>query len=126
MIPISISGTLIVGSVEGQRLWGKEISAKVYLVQWSTDGKMLFLATKSGEVQIYDSYGNFMVRHQQCLLSNHQNRMSPTQVPPGSSIIAMDWYNGLYGYVEPSTPTFAIAFDTGKVKILRDERDNGR
>lgn len=38
-------------------------------------------------------------------------------------IVAMDWYNGLYGFVEPEVPCFAIAFNSGRIVIMRNEQD---
>ena len=38
-------GAVIVGSVEGSRLWGKDYKHTIKLVEWSPDGKMLILGT---------------------------------------------------------------------------------
>lgn len=56
-------GAVIVGSVDGNRIWGKEIS-KVSLcqVEWSPDsGRHILFCTDQGEVHVYDSMGNFIV-----------------------------------------------------------------
>jgi len=57
-----ISGAVIVGSVEGSRIWGKELK-KLSLtgVQWSPNSKLILFTIKTGEVHLYDSDGNFMV-----------------------------------------------------------------
>lgn len=55
-------GAVIVGSVEGSRIWGKELK-KLSLtgVQWSPNSKFLLFTIKTGEVHLYDSEGNFVV-----------------------------------------------------------------
>lgn len=55
-------GAVIVGSVEGSRIWGKELK-KLSLtgVQWSPNSKFLLFTIKTGEVHLYDSDGNFVV-----------------------------------------------------------------
>jgi WD repeat-containing protein 35 len=56
-------GAVIVGSVDGNRLWGKELS-KVNLrkVEWSPDnGRHILFCTDQGEVHVYDNLGNFIV-----------------------------------------------------------------
>ena len=34
-------GAVIVGSVDGNRLWGKELAMNLSLVQWSPDGRLI-------------------------------------------------------------------------------------
>jgi WD repeat-containing protein 35 len=55
-------GAVIVGSVDGNRIWGKELK-NIYLsgVQWSPDGKLLLFSLKNGQVHLYDNQGNFIV-----------------------------------------------------------------
>ena len=56
------TGAIIVGSVDGNRIWGKELKG-VQLVQvaWSPDSRVILFGTGSGEVHIYDSRGTFNV-----------------------------------------------------------------
>lgn len=59
---IKISGAVIVGSVDGSRVWGKDIKGPgLAAVQWSPDNTMLLFALSNGEMHIYDDQGNFMV-----------------------------------------------------------------
>jgi WD40 repeat protein len=51
-------GAVIVGSVDGNRLWGKELNLTLSLVEWSPDGRLVLFSTKEGDVHIYDSNGN--------------------------------------------------------------------
>lgn len=55
-------GAVIVGSVDGNRIWGKELkSVPLSKVQWSPDGKLLLFGLKNGQVHLYDNLGNYIV-----------------------------------------------------------------
>ena len=61
-IAICFEGAVIVGSVDGNRIWGKELkSLQLSNVEWSPDGKNIIFGITSGEVQIFDNLGNFCV-----------------------------------------------------------------
>lgn len=52
---------MIVGSVDGNRIWGKEFKKTSMLgVQWTSDSQNLLFAIKGGQVHLYDYEGNFM------------------------------------------------------------------
>lgn len=57
-------GAVIVGSVDGNRLWGKDLNLQLSLLQWSPDGSYILFATASGECHTYDSSGNAVARVQ--------------------------------------------------------------
>lgn len=55
-------GAVIVGSVDGNRIWGKELKGvQLAHVEWSPDGKNIIFGMANGEVQIFDNQGNFCV-----------------------------------------------------------------
>ena len=54
---------MIVGSVDGNRIWGKELKGmSLTQVQWSPDSKVILFGNSKGEIHIYDSHGTFNVR----------------------------------------------------------------
>lgn len=62
IIDLFLLGAVIVGSVDGNRIWGKELKGSALTgVQWSPDGKFLVFSLRNGEVNVYDNQGNFTV-----------------------------------------------------------------
>lgn len=56
-------GAIIVGSVDGNRIWGKELkNTSLTGVQWNPDGRLLLFSLKNGDVHLYDNQGSFVVR----------------------------------------------------------------
>ena len=56
-------GAVIVGSVDGNRLWGRDIkNVQLSKVEWSPDSKIILFALANGEVHLYDSVGSFLVK----------------------------------------------------------------
>ena len=55
-------GAVIVGSVDGNRIWGKELKQITLSgVCWAPDSRLLLFSMISGEVHVYDSMGMFVV-----------------------------------------------------------------
>ncbi|XP_032877389.1 WD repeat-containing protein 35 isoform X1 [Amblyraja radiata] len=108
-------GAVIVGSVDGNRIWGKELKGlQLSQVAWSPDSKVLIFGMANGEIHIYDSQGNFIVKLLlQCLIN----------VTGAVSIVGIHWYSGTEGYVEPDCPCLAICLDNGRCQIMRHEHD---
>ena len=40
-------------------------------------------------------------------------------------LIALEWYSGVHGYMEPNCPTLAVVFDNGRAQLMRHELDDG-
>ncbi|XP_012582813.1 PREDICTED: WD repeat-containing protein 35 [Condylura cristata] len=108
-------GAVIVGSVDGNRIWGKDLKGiQLCHVAWSADSKILLFGMANGEIHIYDNQGNFIMKMKlNCLLN----------VTGAISIAGIHWYHGTEGYVEPDCPCLAICFDNGKCQIMRHEND---
>ncbi len=55
-------GAVILGSVDGNRIWGKEVkNTNLAHVAWSPDGNYILFGTFKGQLQLFDSNGNFVV-----------------------------------------------------------------
>ncbi|XP_030575104.1 WD repeat-containing protein 35 isoform X3 [Archocentrus centrarchus] len=108
-------GAVIVGSVDGNRIWGKELKgSQLAHVAWSPDSKILLFGMASGEVHIYDNQGNFIMKMTVSCLAN---------VTGAVSIAGIHWYAGSGGYIEPDCPCLAICFDNGRCQVMRYESD---
>ena len=40
-------------------------------------------------------------------------------------LVALEWYNGANGYLEPNCPSLAVVFDNGRAQLMRHELDDG-
>ncbi|KAI0210975.1 WD repeat-containing protein 35 [Lamellibrachia satsuma] len=108
-------GAVIVGSVDGNRIWGKDIKGVLLAhVEWSPDSRLLLFGLTNGEIQMYDNTGNFLSRLQIFCLSN---------VTGAVHIASLQWYNGENGYIEPNCPCLAICFNNGRCQVMRRETD---
>ncbi|XP_058407729.1 WD repeat-containing protein 35 isoform X2 [Diceros bicornis minor] len=108
-------GAVIVGSVDGNRIWGKDLKGiQLCHVAWSADSKVLLFGMANGEIHIYDNQGNFIMKMKLNCLVN---------VTGAVSIAGIHWYHGTEGYVEPDCPCLAVCFDNGRCQIMRHESD---
>ncbi|RMC17193.1 hypothetical protein DUI87_05770 [Hirundo rustica rustica] len=108
-------GAVIVGSVDGNRIWGKDLKGThLCHVAWSSDSKILLFGMANGEIHIYDNQGNFIVKMKMSCLVN---------LTGAFSIAGIHWYHGTQGYIEPNCPCLAVCYDNGRCQIMRDEND---
>ncbi|XP_032149939.1 WD repeat-containing protein 35 isoform X2 [Sapajus apella] len=108
-------GAVIVGSVDGNRIWGKDLKGlQLCHVTWSADSKVLLFGMANGEIHIYDNQGHFIIKMKLSCLVN---------VTGAISIAGIHWYHGTEGYVEPDCPCLAVCFDNGRCQIMRHEND---
>lgn len=106
-------GAVIVGSVEGNRIWGKELKGiSLSAVQWSPDAKFLLFGSKNGEAHLYDDQGVYLTK-----LDNIGEDIS-------QAIVALHWYDGKNGYTAIDCPTLAICLQNGKLYLLKDINDD--
>jgi len=109
-------GAVIVGSVDGNRIWGKDLrNMQLTQVAWSPDAKIILLGTKQGELHIYDNHGSPIGKVELFCLMN---------VTGAVSLIALDWYDGRLGYYQPDCPCLVVCFDNGRCQIMKNESDD--
>ncbi|EGD73851.1 WD repeat-containing protein 35 [Salpingoeca rosetta] len=107
-------GAVIVGGVDGNRLWGKELKTPLRQVEWSPNGKVILFGTGAGDVLIYDHKGNPISRIDLACLEGQTG---------DSKLVTMDWYDGNFGYVDEECPVLAICFQSGRMQLMRSESD---
>ena len=87
-------GAVIVGSVDGNRLWGKEMETGLTNVEWSPDASYILFVTTDSELHIYDSQGTKVKSIPS--LSDRESKKKRTN----ALIVAIDWYDGMEGYAD--------------------------
>lgn len=122
-------GAVIVGSVDGNRLWGKELNLELKFVEWSPDSKYILFVTSEVEVWVYDADGSKL------------RLLSLTSIEPflstnDYSIAAIHWYSPPYStrtgtqnvsstlLSSEISPSLLVAFDNGLILLSRGEFDN--
>jgi WD repeat-containing protein 35 len=109
-------GAVIVGSVGGDRMWGKDLKGtQLSHVQWSPNGKRLLFGTRRSEIMIHDSQGNFIGNLPISCLNDATGAVQ---------LVGLDWYNGINGYVQESCPCLAVGFDNGRLQIMKNDLDS--
>ncbi|KAJ8726330.1 hypothetical protein PYW07_001028 [Mythimna separata] len=98
-------GAVIVGSVDGSRVWGKDIKGPgLAAVQWSPDNSQLLFALTNGELHIYDDQGNFAMP------------VAIHGVSGSMDIVTMDWYSGS---APANRPVLAISYRSGVILLMK-------
>ncbi|XP_055386233.1 WD repeat-containing protein 35 [Condylostylus longicornis] len=106
-------GAIIVGSVDGNRIWGKELkNTPLTGVQWSPDNRLILFSLATGECHLYDNQGSFVMKLNIQCVTLSANRNFP--------IVAVNWYSGK---VPINRPVLCICYENGKVQIMRNEND---
>ena len=49
--------------------------------------------------------------------------MAVLVVDLSADIVGIDWYSGLFGYVEEEAPSLCVCFASGRMQIMRDQTD---
>jgi len=111
-------GNVIVGSVEGDRLWGKDLDHGISVTEWSPDGRLMLMGTPTGEIKVYDYLGNYLFPLKMC-----------SQISDGSSLLAILWFDSSNCTTLPDNyseifPTLCIVYENGKVQLMKSESDD--
>ena len=114
-------GAVIVGSVAGHRLWGKDLDFNLASVEWSPDGRTILFGTTTGEVHVFDYVGNYLLPVKIACLSQHEKGIV--------GLAGIQWYdtskiNYLSYDVGSDSCTLAIAYSNGKIQFMCNETDS--
>ena len=108
-------GAVIVGSVDGNRIWGSELKMNLLSVAWSPDNRRILFGTKDNQVHVYDNTGSSMYKVTIYCLED---------ASPDVKLVSIRWYDGSEGYVEPNCPSLCIAYSNGRIQLMRSETDD--
>ncbi|XP_052755518.1 WD repeat-containing protein 35 isoform X1 [Galleria mellonella] len=99
-------GAVIVGSVDGSRVWGKDIKGPgLAAVQWSPDNSLLLFALTNGELHLYDDQGNFTMP------------VACNGIAGSMEVISMDWFSGS---APINRPVLAICYKNGLILLMKN------
>lgn len=111
-------GYMIVGAVDGTRLWDVKLEAIGLRVQWSPDSKLILIAIKSSKptVLIFDDRGS--------RLQNFKINLTALESSSVSLIVSLHW-NSFYSNIGHVTANanLIIALSNGRVQLMRNESD---
>eukprot|EP01035_Chromulina_nebulosa_P019079 gene19079-24905_t len=113
-------GAVIVGSVDGNRLWGKDLGMSLRFVEWSPDGKFILFVTADAEVWVYDNSGNKL---RQMSLAAVESSVSEELVVVGIQWFALPAGKQSSVSSSDSCPSLFVAFDNGMILLSRGEVD---
>lgn len=125
-------GAVIVGSVEGTRLWGNDLDAALRFVEWSPDSRNILFVTRSNEIHMYDHHGNKIKalplyaagqKDKKKGFDDDDDDDDDSEEEEDNTIIGIHWYDGTEGHMDLDAPTLAVAFKNGRVQIGRGEED---
>lgn len=105
-------GVVILGTVDGNRLWSKDLGAAVRLLDWAPDAHAMIFAMEDGSVNVVTHLGV---------------RVGSVPLPaasPGARLIACEWYDGVEGLSHPAQATLLLAWSDGRVQLMLDEEDD--
>lgn len=114
-------GAVIVGSVGGDRLWGKELNLPLRFVEWSPDGRLILFVTMDAEIWVFDSDGNKLRSMSLSILDARDE---------DSLIAAIHWFCPPGGVSSSSRnrgdppPTLCVALENGLVQLSRNDEDS--
>uniref|UniRef100_A0A183BUW6 ANAPC4_WD40 domain-containing protein n=1 Tax=Globodera pallida TaxID=36090 RepID=A0A183BUW6_GLOPA len=135
-------GQIILGSVDGNRLWNKEIGASLIKLAWNTDDTLLLLGLTDGEVHAYDKNGNFCTKVQMLCAENVEMETALKDLKR-DLIVSMEWYVSTrpckiqqtnvrldslasersvnWDKVPEGRPRFLIAYQNGNIQLMCSE-----
>ncbi|XP_042899880.1 WD repeat-containing protein 35 isoform X2 [Parasteatoda tepidariorum] len=107
-------GVVIVGSVDGNRIWGKELKGlNLTCVEWSPDGRLLLLGCNNGEVHIYEFGGAFVGKIPISTLADNKKK---------DDLMMISWFKK---QKDPDIPSLAVVFESGHIQLMKNENDSG-
>jgi WD repeat-containing protein 35 len=106
-------GVIILGSLEGSRIWVKELkNTSLTNIEWSPDKRLILFGLANGEIHVYDFNGNYLDKLKIYCLEDNEER-----------IAGIDWYDGHNGFLSPDSPALVICYANGRCQIMTNESE---
>uniref|UniRef100_A0A1I7X3Y6 WD_REPEATS_REGION domain-containing protein n=1 Tax=Heterorhabditis bacteriophora TaxID=37862 RepID=A0A1I7X3Y6_HETBA len=85
-------GQVIVGTMDGNRIWNKELPGNIAACEWSPDGSILLFGMADGEVHSYDNQGTFLQKLHMIALESVELETALAKDLRKDNIIALKWF----------------------------------
>jgi WD repeat-containing protein 35 len=106
---VYLDGAVIVGSVDGNRLWGRDMGADLNYVEWTPDGCQILFGTSTGEVRLYDAQGEFIRNLEVSCVGSNRPKLA-----------GLDWFPR---HLDRRIPCLAVCYQSGHAQIMVNDRD---
>ncbi|KAI6173956.1 WD repeat-containing protein 35 [Aphelenchoides besseyi] len=123
-------GQVIVGSVDGNRMWSKDIATQLTCLTWNFNDMILLLGLIDGDVHGYDMNGNFAFKVPMVCVDSVEieaalaNGTAGTMLP---RLIKQDTFAAeqsiFRGDIPDEQPRFVVAYQHGIIQMMRTEND---
>ncbi|VDM14822.1 unnamed protein product [Wuchereria bancrofti] len=100
----------IVGSVDGNRLWNKNVASNLVTLCWSGDSSLVLFGLIDGEIQSYDATGVFIYKLRMACLENVELETALNKDLRRATIVSMEWFTPLTQTDEYSN-NYQVNFD---------------
>ncbi|KAK7198454.1 putative intraflagellar transport protein D4 [Novymonas esmeraldas] len=101
-------GAVIVGGVEGNRYWGRELPYKLAKVCWSADGRFILFGTATGDIFVHDASSGAQ-------LSQVEVQCDDDATP--SPLAGLSWHPAWVERPEPLA-TLAVCYRSGRMQLM--------
>ncbi|CAD5234713.1 unnamed protein product [Bursaphelenchus xylophilus] len=85
-------GQIIVGSVDGNRLWSKEITTNISQLCWNASDTIILIGLQDGDVHGYDMNGNFAFKVPMMCVESVELQTALEKDLKKDVIVCMEWY----------------------------------
>lgn len=105
-------GTVIIGGVDGNRLWGREYEKELSRVCWSADDNYIMFGTPTGEVLVHDA-----------TTGHHISQLNIQCETLPATLCGLYWHPAWVERPEPLA-TFAVCYTSGKLQLMESIGDD--
>ncbi|KAI6210654.1 WD repeat-containing protein 35 [Aphelenchoides besseyi] len=85
-------GQVIVGSVDGNRMWSKDIATQLTCLTWNFNDMILLLGLIDGDVHGYDMNGNFAFKVPMVCVDSVEIEAALAKDMKKDTIVCMEWF----------------------------------
>ena len=109
-------GNIVVGSVEGERIWGQEVNVPLKKIAWCPENRTIIFVTAQNEAKIYDHQGYYIDDLEKVLRDDLKSGENV-------EITDIDWYDGESAGPNSNGRSLAILYSNGYIQLMRDAND---